>query len=372
MVWIIVANAKKRKARLVMTVVGIAIGVATLFALLSLSAGIEGALDREIGGLGASIILLPEGCPYELTIALMQGADTIEHIPEESLPRIREVENVRSAVPVVVGRVKVNGQLTSVYGTTEDVLQIKGWGITEFTGAVVGSDVAEKLNLSRGQRISLDLYAQESLEVTRVLGATGGRDDTFVFVPLAVAQKILGLGNRLSAVLVQEASIDETTQTRYALGRMADIQAVPPSEVFDSLMGLYGSVKQTLILITGIAIVAGILTTMNTMTMAVHERKKDIGILRAVGSTQRDVFGLFVWESLLISLAGGALGIAMGYVASQFLPRTSGFGLEATPHFSLAYVGICVLVAVAVGTVSAIYPAMVAARTQPIKTLREL
>jgi len=372
MIWIIYANAKKRKSRLVMTVGGIAIGVATLFALLALSSGIEGALEREIGGLGAHILLLPEGCPYTLTLALMQGADTVEYVPEDVVPRVRETENVRVGVPVVVGKVKANGTLVPVYGTTEDIFQLKAWGRSPFSGALVGSNVATNLKLEVGDRLTLDLYSEEPVEVTRILPTTGGRDDTFVFVPLATAQKVLGLEGKLSGILVQTVNVSRLSQTRTTLGKMAEVQAVPPSEVFDALIGLFGSVKQTLILITGIAIAVGVLTTMNTMTMAVYERKRDIGLLRALGSTRRDIFGLFVSESLLVSLAGGVLGLAGGYVASYLLPRTSGFGIDASPHFSLAYVGICLLVAVAVGTLSAIYPAMMAARMQPIRTLREL
>ena len=372
MSWIILANAKKRKARLVMTISGIAIGVATLFALLALSAGIESALDREISGMGANILLLPEGCPYELTLALMQGTDAFEHIPAEAFPDILAVENVNVAVPVVVGKVKVNGQLTSIYGTTAEILRVREWGVETFEGAVVGSDVAEKLGLEKGDRLAISLYAEVELEITTILEPTRGRDDTFVFVPLETAQIVLGLDAQLSAVLVRTTSVSDITKTQSTLGRMSDIQAVPPSDVFDRLIGLFASIKQTLILITGIAIAAGVLTTMNTMTMAVYERKQEIGILRAMGSTKRNIFMLFVTESLLLSLVGGAVGLVVGFAAAQFLPKTSGFGLEATPQFSFVYVLVCLLVAVIVGVASSVYPAMAAARTQPIKTLRGL
>ncbi|MFC2077338.1 ABC transporter permease [Candidatus Bipolaricaulota bacterium] len=372
MSWIILANARKRKARVAMTIAGIAIGVATLFALLALSAGIERALDREISSMGANILLLPEGCPYELTLALMQGTDAFEHIPSEVMPSIRAVDNVEVAVPVTVGKAKVNGQLTSVYGTTPEILRVRQWGIENFAGAIIGSDVAEKLGVAEGDRLTISLYSERELPITTVLEPTYGRDDTFVFVPMEVAQEVLGLGTQLSAVLIRTTSVSTTTATQYTLGRMSDIQAVPPSDVFERLMELFATVKQTLILITGIAIVAGVLTTMNTMTMAVYERKKEIGILRALGSTKGNVFRLFVTESLLLSLVGGAVGLVLGFVATQFLPKTSGFGLEATPQFSVVYVVICMVVAVVVGVASSLYPAMSAARTQPIKTLREL
>ena len=370
--WIIVANAKKRKARVAMTVGGIAIGVATLFALLSLSAGIERALDREISSISANILLLPEGCPYELTLSLMQGTSAFEHIPPGALPEVQAVSNVDVAVPVAVGKAKVNGQLTSIYGTTEEILEVRRWGISSFEGAVVGSDVAEKLGLAEGDTLLISLYADAQTEVTEVLEPTFGRDDTFIFVPLSLAQMVLGVGEQLSAILVQTERASDTTETQYALGRLSDIQAVPPSDVFQRLMELFASVKQTLILITGIAIVAGVLTTMNTMTMAVYERKKEIGILRALGSTRRKVFQLFVRESTVLSLIGGGVGVVLGFVATLFLPSNSGFGLEATPQFSVLYVLICLVVAVIVGVASSLYPAITAAGTQPIQTLREL
>ncbi len=371
MLWMILANARKRRARAIMTVAGVAIGVGTLFALLAVSAGMESALEREIEGLGAHILLLPKGCPYALTLALMQGTETLEYIPEEMLPQFAGVENVHLAVPVVVGRARLGGEQVSVYGATDELFAVKRWGGAGFSGAVVGSDVAARLRLVRGQSISLDLYETVTLEIAKILPRSGGRDDTFVFVPLRTAQTLLALPGRLSAVLVQTTDVARTAPTRLALGRMADVQAVPPSDVFDMLVTLFGSIKSTLILVTGIAIVVGVLTTMNTMTMAAYERKKDIGLLRAVGATRADVFRMFMVESLVLSLVSGVLGVALGYAATHFLPRTTGFGLDSPAVFSVGYVALCLLVATVVGSLSGIYPAMLAARTQPIRALRE-
>lgn len=370
--WIVFANAKKRKARLVMTVAGIAIGVATLFALLASSAGIQRGLEREIGGLGAHILLLPVGCPYTLTLALMQGADTLDYIPQDRLADVRAVSNVRRAVPVAVGRVRVNGEMMPIYGTSDEILPLKKWGIPTLNGAVVGSDAAARLGLALGSRVALSLYAQHEVDVIRVLPRTGGRDDTFVFVPLAIAQSVLALPDEVSAILVQTENVERVPQTRQTLGRLANLQAVPPSEVFDMLVGLFGSMASTLMLITGVAIVVGVLTTMNTMTMAVYERKAEIGLLRAVGATRGNVFRLFVVESLWVSLVAGVLGVGVGYVVTQLLPRTTGFGVAAAPHFSASYIGICLVVATGVGALAALYPALMAAQMEPIKALRAL
>ncbi len=137
------------------------------------------------------------------------------------------------------------------------------------------------------------------------------------------------------------------------------------------LVSLFGSVASTLMLITGIAIVVGVLTTMNTMTMAVCERKNDIGLLRALGATRGNVFRLFVLESLWVSVVGGVVGVGLGYAATHLLPATTGFGVGIEPHFSLGYVAVCLAVGAAVGTVAGLYPAMMASKLQPIAALRQ-
>jgi putative ABC transport system permease protein len=370
--WILWANLKRRKARLALTVGGIAVGVATLFALLSFSAGIATALERELDSLGAHIIVLPVGCPYSLTLALMQGADTVEYISEDSLAGFRAVDNVQLAAPVVVGRAKVNGTLAPVYGTDDSTATLKNWDLASFDGAVVGSKAAADLGLGVGDSITVSLYAPVTTVVRKILPVTGGRDDTFVFLPLADAQRVLALQGKLSAVLVLTADVARVSETRATLGHMMGVQAVPPSEVFDTLVGILDTVRQTMILIAGIAIAVGVFTTMNTMIMSVQERRRDIGLLRALGATRREVFGLFLYESVAVSAAGGLVGLAIGYVATLLLPRASGLGLEALPQYSLAFVGLCLAVAIAVGSIAAVYPAMLATRIQPIRALREL
>ncbi len=355
-----------------LTIVGISIGVATLFALLSISAGIELTLEREIAGLGAHIILLPEGCPHMLIIALMQGVDTMEYIPEEKLSHIKGEDNVKLAVPVVVGKATVADNLVSIYGTTEEINELKQWDIEEFNGAVVGSDVAGDLNLAQGQTIYLRGFNELNIKIIKILDETGGRDDTFIFVPLDVAQEIFDLEGSLSAILVITEDVGRAPETREVLGRLGNMQAVPPSEVFDTLMSLFAMIKANLLLITGIAIVTGMFTTVNTMMMAAYERKKDIGLFRAIGATKKDIFKLFMFESLFLSVVAGIFGVLMGYVFMNLFPIAGILGIEYSPYFSPQYVLICLIVACGVGTISGIYPAMSAAKTTPINALKEL
>jgi putative ABC transport system permease protein len=210
------------------------------------------------------------------------------------------------------------------------------------------------------------------LEITKILGETGRRDDTFIFLPLDFAQELFGLEGNLSAILVKTEDLGRAVETRRALGQIGDIQAVPPSEIFDVLIGLFASIKANLLVITGIAIMAGILTTVNTMTMAAYERRKDIGLLRAIGATKKYVFKLFMLESFFVSVIAGILGVLAGYVFMKLFPMAGILGIGYSPYFSLQYVLICLITACGVGSISGIYPAMSAAKITPIKALREL
>ena len=147
---------------------------------------------------------------------------------------------------------------------------------------------------------------------------TGGRDDTFIFVPLDFSQKLFELEGNLSAILVKTEDVGKAAETRYALGRLGDIQAVPPSEVFDILMGLFASIKANLLMIAGI------------------------------------------------------FGVLTGYVFMNLFPMAGILSIEYSPYFSPQYVLICLVTACGVGSISGIYPAMSAAKTTPINALREL
>ncbi len=369
--WYSLGNLRKKKLRTITTVVGVAVGVGTLFALLSVGAGIEGALSKAMDAMGAHILVLPIGCPYALSLALTRGVDTLEYLDENLLAQVVSQPNVRVANPVVVGKVLVNGEQFTVYGTTEDYLKARGWTSSSLEGAVVGVEAARRLGVGVGDLLALEFYSQETLRVVGILARTGGQQDLFVFVPLKVAQRLLGLEGKLSAILVQVKDVREVAVTRQALGRLPFSQAVPPSEVFDMLVGLFGTVQSNLILITGIAIAVATLVTFNTMVMAVYERRREIGILRAIGTTRAQVFSLFVREAAVLSLLAGVVGIGGGYLAMLLLPQTTGFGLEARPVFSPAYVGISLGVALTVGLAAGAYPAFRAARIEPITVLRE-
>ncbi len=369
--WYTLATLRKRKVRTVTAVGGVTVGVGTLFALLSVGAGIQRALSQALDAMGAHILVLPIGCPYALTLALTRGVDTLEYLDEDLLPQVLNHPNVKMANPVVVGKVLVNGEQFTVYGTTKDYLVSRGWPGSAFEGALVGAEAARRLEVEVGDVLNLSFYSQETLPVLGVLPRTGGQQDLFVFVPLKVAQRLLGLEGKLSAILVQVKEVREVTATRQALGRLPFSQAVPPSEVFDMLVGLYGTVQSNLILVTGIAIAVATLITFNTMVMAVYERRREIGILRAIGTTRSQVFFLFVREAAVLSLIAGLMGIGGGYLATLLLPQTTGFGLEARPVLSPAYVGLCLLVALVVGLAAGAYPAFRAAQIQPISVLRE-
>ena len=374
--WIIYAYLKRRKIRVLLTMLGIAVGVATLFSILSVSVGIDISIAQEMQGMEAHIFILPFGHPHERVLALM-GGEAEGNMPEDILPQVKEVDNVRLAVPVVVKEAKMNDlTVVPVMGTAKNMSELRQWGyIEDLNGAIVGAYTAQGWGILVGDTIRLEAQNVLELEVIKILEETGTHDDHYVFIPLDAAQELFGEEGNLSAIFVQMEDVEKATETRSALNQIENVHAVFVHDIFNEILDVFATTKANMILITGIAIVAGAFTTINTMTMAVYERKKDIGLSRAVGATQLNIFTLFMVESILLSIVACFIGILISVVFLIIYPLIvpiSIGGIESSPYFSLHNVLLCLIIAYGVGTISGIYPAISAARLSPIDALRGL
>ncbi|MFC1787010.1 ABC transporter permease, partial [Halobacteriota archaeon] len=242
-------------------------------------------------------------------------------------------------------------------------------------GAVIGAFETRVRGILEGDTIRFEAQDMLELEVIKTLEETGTHDDHYVFIPLKSAQELFDEEGNLSAIFVQMEDPEKAAETIAAINQIENVHAVFVHDIFQELLDVFATTRANMILITGIAIVAGAFTTINTMTMAVYERKKDIGLSRAVGATQLDIFTLFMVESILLSIVACFLGILISVVFLIIYPLIvpiSIGGIESSPYFSLHNVLLCLIIAYGVGTISGIYPAISAARSSPIDALRGL
>ncbi|MDD4898906.1 MAG: ABC transporter permease [Methanocellales archaeon] len=374
--WIIYAYLKRRKIRVFLTMLGIAVGVATLFTVLSISDGIDLSINQEMQGVEAQIFVIPYGHTHDRIMGIMEG-EAEGNMPSSVHTQVKEIDNVKLAVPVIMKQAKFEDvKMVPVVGTTKEMGELKLWSYTgDFDGAVLGAFEAMTRAILPGDTIRLEAQTVLELEVIETLEETSTHDDHYVFIPLASAQELFGEDGNISAIFVTMENPEKAAETIAALNQIKNVDAVFAHDVFQEILDMFAVTKANIILITGIAIVAGAFTTINTMTMAVYERKKDIGLSRAVGATQMDIFTLFMVESIILSIVACVLGILIGYAFLNLYPLIvpiSIGGIESSPYYSPHNVLLCFIIAYGVGTISGIYPAISAARLAPIDALRGL
>ncbi|MCH8328045.1 MAG: ABC transporter permease, partial [Candidatus Marinimicrobia bacterium] len=210
--------------------------------------------------------------------------------------------------------------------------------------------------------------------------APGGGDmDNLVLIPLTTFSRRLFNMDHLTMAIVQlyeGADVDKAEEQITTLLRerhkivppaLDDFRLSTPRESMQRMASVMGSFNTYLALIAGISLVVGGLLVMNIMLVSISERKKEIGIRRAVGARKRDIFYQFLIEAGIVTLLGGLIGIALSAVGSYVF-----FLLAGMPfYFSWQALMLSLFAAITVGLISGLQPALKAAALDPIQPLRE-
>ncbi|SDB26695.1 putative ABC transport system permease protein [Desulfonatronum thiosulfatophilum] len=379
---LVVRNIVWRRGRFVFTLLGITIGIASYVTFLSMGGSLKNEIHRETAALGANLIVIPKGsCGYE-QLSILTGDQMPTNITSEEVVRIESIEGL-TVIPFLVQRTALNNVPITVNGILPDeVMHSRGLAVDqgryfsspEDTGAVIGSEVAARFGFPPGSTLTL---RGAQVPVLGVLKATGGKDDVTIFLPMKLAQDIFNSVNLYSyvAIAFNDPALAESysDQIRAATG----LGVVSDQQMLSSVLAIVGSVNVTLQLIAAVAILAAAFGIINTMMTATYERKREIGILQALGATRKVIFSVFVMESGLYGLFGGICGVAGGMLASVIvtpyisenafttLMKGSGSGNVFDVTVILGAMTLSILVAVIAG----VYPAWRAARLSPVEAI---
>jgi putative ABC transport system permease protein len=253
--------------------------------------------------------------------------------------------------------------------------------------AVVGTDVVDAL-FSRldplGKQILIDGHPLKIVGVAEKKGSVfGDSQDNFAWIPITTYRKLYG--SRRSIIIQAEArSLDNfeaaQDQARIVMRGRRHLAYHDPDdfavETGESVMQLWKSFTQGIyvvtIVVTGMSLIVGGIVVMNIMLVSVTERIREIGVRKALGARRRDILKQFLVESMILSLFGGALGVAGAAAASWGLGTVLGGIMEAdfSAPVRLWAVLSALLVSSAVGLVAGIYPASRAAALDPVVALR--
>ncbi len=381
------------RTRSLLTVTGIGIGVAAVVLLTAIGEGIHRFVLAEFTQFGTNLIAVNPGKTSTLGMsgAVISNVRPLSLDDAEALGRLPDVEAV---VPTVQGNAAVEGngrsRRTTVLGVgprMPEVLQMRP-AIGRFLPrdesgggrafAVLGAKVRAELYREAsplGERVRIGGEPYRVIGVMEPKGQVLGFDlDDSVFIPVSRA---LAMFNRESLMEIDLLYRPEADGARVAEQARALLERRHGSEDFtittqDQMMEVLGSVLDVLTLsvaaLGGISLAVGGIGILTIMTIAVRERRREIGLLRALGAAQRQVLILFLAEAVVLASLGGLMGFVIGAGGAWLI----GEAVPALPtHTAWDFVLLAELTAAGIGLAAGVLPALNAARLDPVTALRD-
>ena len=391
-------NLRRRKLRSWLTMIGIFVGIAAVVGLISLGQGLQGYITGEFEKLGSDKIFIQSkgmGPP---------GSSVSDSLILTSKDK-RVIEDVRGVEWVAGylfkrGQAKFKGELGIGFATGILPKDLDFW-------IEVGSiEIIEGRSLKKGDKYKvvvgynhaygeiwekkLDLGSTILIEDVefKVIGIAGKignpSDDGNLYVPKDVLKEILDIEDEESYFIVKTAlgfNPEEVAETierklRQSRGEKEEQETftVQTSEqLLDTFSNIFAVVQSILVGIAAISLLVGGIGIMNTMYTSVLERTKEIGTMKAVGAKNSDILLIFLFESGLLGLVGGMIGVALGIGLGKSVEYFAAMALGTNlfqADTSLSLIGGALMFSFLIGTISGVLPAMQASKLKPAHALR--
>jgi len=369
------------KVRSLLTMLGVVIGVAAIVALTSIVDGASQGINKSLATLGTNQLNITAMAPDALS---EQDAEALAALEGVSVMFVQ----TQNEGTIATGDKRVNARLVGVSSQYFDAVKpdiALGSYLSDSKFAatskdvVFGADAANDLGLTSdmlGKAVKLN---GQDFRLVGVLDdqagfGTNGR----VYVTLDAARKLFSQYPYVSSIVVQaetpeavdalQLAADRLLRERYGLASDTDARYTITNQA--SLIAAVSSITDTLgLLLTGIAgisLVVGGIGIMNIMLVSVRERTREIGVRRAIGAKQSNILTQFLIEAIVLSLAGGVVGLILGQIAAFFLAIIGDWVFSIQVETVLMALGFSLVVGVLFG----VWPARTAAKLEPIDALR--
>ena len=376
-------SLRRRKGRMMLLVVGLAIGVATVVALMVATKTMRTDVATKLDEYGANILVVPKSSDLSLSyggVTVASAAYDVGELTMDDLERIGTIKNaanVSVVAPKLLGAVSLGGRPVLMAGVLfEDEIRLKQWW--EVRGeypyapseALAGARLAQALDLELDETVDV---ADQRFQIVGILEENGSQDDDILFVDLTVAQQMMDKSRGINlveiAALCIACPIEE--MVRQIGDALPQARATALRQAVTLRMETVGQLSRFALAVSGVVTAIGGLVVLTTMLGAVSDRRQEIGLFRALGFRQRHVERVILTEAALVSLVGGVLGWLIGMaVATLLTPAITNVETPVVwdPLLALMAIGGALLA----GLVGSIYPAVRAAKLDPSVALRSL
>jgi len=387
------------KVRSGLTVLGIVVGIASVIAMLALGAGSQASIESSIQAAGSNLLTVMPSSPGSGDAGPRMAASAVESLTREDADALAGLGLIAAVAPssqgnaqLVADGVNANAQVlgvTSTYATVNGLTLSSGSFVTERDDAayaqvvVLGATLAEELFGEGvdpvGERVRSGNMLLTVVGVLEEKGISGFTSvDAAALIPLSTLQRYVSGSEYLTSITLSvtdeeqmtaaEESVEQVLLTRHAISDPdhADFRIQNMADILDTVSTVTSTFTSLLAAIAGISLLVGGIGIMNMMLTTVTERTREIGLRKAIGADDAVISLQFLAESVVLTLIGGIIGIALGWLIAEVGGSLIGISAVLTADAIILAAGVCAFI----GIVFGYYPARRAARLSPIDALR--
>ena len=388
------------KMRTGLAMLGIIIGIGSVIALMSIGQASQKSIQSQIQSLGSNLLTISPG---SASSGMVRGASSVTTLTSKDAQAISTSDQVTTIKyvsaeysgrsQIVTGKNNTNVSVVGVeaiYTEVHNLTVASGSFITDTQVssmakvAVLGPTVVEDLFGDAsfdavGQVIRIGSQNFTVIGVTEAKGSSGMESsDSRVYVPLTTAQKQLFGVNYLSSIAVVANSSEVMDQATNEIGYLlmarhkitdttkADFRIQNQEDLLTTITSVSGTLTSLLSGVAAISLLVGGIGIMNIMLVTVTERTREIGLRKALGAKKKTIITQFLTESVILTFAGGIVGIGVGILISYIYSRIN----SSLFAVSIGSMALAFFVSVAIGVLFGWYPARKASNLQPIEALR--
>lgn len=392
-------SIKANRLRSVLTMLGVTIGVASITTILALSVGATNIIGSQVDALGGNIAVIRPGATSDDITQEVSAIGTqfsASTLTDADIAAVEQLDNVQAVAPIMVLHGSVNGTSngpanTQIVATTPQLESISSLAIQD------GQFLDPKLSSTTaviGPQLSINLFGTEqsigktvqikgkTFTVIGVLERTNSPInynnvdfDNAVLIPLDSGRALNQGATHIQQINLQSDSVTNLqsviTDVNKTLLRthfeQADFTVLSGDQIAQPTGRIFMAIAGASVAIAAISLFVGGVGIMNIMLVNVVERTREIGIRKALGATKGDIIWQFLIESLALSVGGGIAGYAIGYVLAFVISTFLTFDPILNWQIAATAFGISIVI----GTLFGLYPAIRAARKDPISALRQ-
>jgi len=378
---VVLKDILRRKRRVLYAILGVVIGTMTVVGILTTATAGQAKITAQLEKYGANLSLLPAVKSFDTGLGTLNlGTINVgdNYIAEDKIPQIRQITdtlirkyrpdistegNISTIAPTLFIGTDVKGNSVVVAGIDpEEESQIKTWWVVSqgkyldgADQALLGGQTATLLDLKIGDRLDLNTT---TFTVVGILEDSGSDEDYQIFVPLSTLQNAFDKEGLVSSIDVRALCNGCPVEViATALNQdIPGIRAVAVKQVAAAEMGMLEKINTFMLAIAGVTLIVGGFGVFNTLMTSISERKKDIGIMRAVGASRSQIIKALVYEAAVVGAGGGILGYIMGTALAFAIGPIifEGTAISFVPIYLPVAFGLALCIAV----LATLYPAI--------------